>query len=206
MGLRDFLDNFASTEKNYYAIDSLNKFTCRFIQDEETLDKALFLNDDEDGKKLLFENFQFYAQNVIIPNFTSPADKNIESAMGTFVTQKLFLTPDSQTFTLEIINTKKPILENVFLPWMREVQSPQWVYPTHPYTKGTFELDMTSHNNIKYRFLGCRPTSIASINPSHELPSSLTRQLTLTFDFMYAIKEKAEDQENEDIKNLSRYV
>jgi hypothetical protein len=48
---------------------------------------------------------------------------------------------------------------------------------------------MTKHTDVKYVFLGCRPTQIDTINPSHDLPSNITRKVTMTFDLMYVTKK-----------------
>lgn len=196
MSLNTFLKNYEQTlsaykidKKDYNTIDPYNTFKCEFT----FIDKPNFVSEineyakNEKGTALL--NFEKYVQATQLPNFSILNDTAADTIAGSFQTHKLVLVPESPTFVLDILNTSKPILENIFLPWLREIQSPQWVYDNRPYTKATFTIDMNDHNNLTYVFLGCRPTNITSISPSHDLPSSITRQVTFTFDFMYAIRK-----------------
>lgn len=205
MSLKDFLSHFSNTSDNKFKkIDPLNMFACKFTKDEPSnLLSAEFCKDDKYKlNDILFtDNLKYYVQRVAIPNFSIINDSSVDTVVGSFQTHKLFLTPDNQTFTLEILNTEYPLLENVFLPWMREIQSPQWVYKNYPYTKATFEVNLSSHSDLKYVFLGCRPTNITSFNPSHDLPSSISRNVIMTFDFMYAVKTEIKKTENSNLQN-----
>jgi hypothetical protein len=196
MSLNTFLEKFGnhfnephSTISSYNSIDPLNTFTCKFTlftpNDKILVEYEKIIKKPENGGTGTFE---LYVQNVSVPGINITSGEQVESVIGNFQTHKLLLTPESSTFTLDIINTGKPVLETFFLPWLREIQSPQWVYNNYPYTKATFEVDMTKHTDVKYVFLGCRPTQIDTINPSHDLPSNITRKVTMTFDFMYVTK------------------
>jgi hypothetical protein len=198
MSLNTFLEKFGthfdqphSKNDSYKSIDPLNTFKCNFSaftprsKLSETYYNKIIPQQNEDSENGTFE---LYVQNVSVPGINITSGEPVESVVGTFQTHKLLLTPESSTFTLDIINTGKPVLETFFLPWLREIQSPQWVYNNYPYTKATFEVDMTKHTDVKYVFLGCRPTQIDTINPSHDLPSNITRKVTMTFDFMYVTK------------------
>lgn len=48
--------------------------------------------------------------------------------IGSFPTSGVVVEPDSRILTLDILNTKSPVLENVFYPWMKESMLPYWVY------------------------------------------------------------------------------
>lgn len=204
MSLNDFLTKFGthfnephSTITSYKSIDPLNTFTCNFkdFSSNSNLSAAyenIFIDENSENKKPNGNWFELYVQNISVPGINITSGEQIESVIGNFQTHKLLLTPESSTFTLDIINTGKPVLETFFLPWLREIQSPQWVYNDYPFTKATFEADMTAHTDVKYVFLGCRPTQIDTINPSHDLPSNITRKVTMTFDFMYVTKKPNE--------------
>jgi hypothetical protein len=193
MSLNTFLTNFGthfsdqhSLSSSYKSIDPLNTFTCNFTKFTPETNLPLIYNKIINSKTP--GTFELYVQNISVPGINITSGEQIESVIGNFQTHKLLLTPESSTFTLDIINTGKPVLETFFLPWLREIQSPQWVYNDYPFTKATFEVDMTTHTNVKYVFLGCRPTHIDTINPSHDLPSNITRKVTMTFDLMYVTK------------------
>ena len=70
------------------------------------------------------------------------------------------MKPDSNVLVLKMLNTKVPLHERIFYPWMREVTLPFWSYKTQPYTTATIVVDFTAHNDIKYAFYGCRPQRI----------------------------------------------
>lgn len=202
MSLNTFLEKFGnhfsdpySTPDSYKSIDPLNTFKCNFrdFTKESSLIKTyddIISSQSKYLNKSDYPTFELYVQNVSVPGINITSGEQVESVVGTFQTHKLLLNPESSTFTLDIINTGKPVLETFFLPWLREIQSPQWVYNNYPYTKATFEVDMTTHTDVKYVFLGCRPTQIDTINPSHDLPSNITRKVTMTFDLMYVDTSK----------------
>jgi hypothetical protein len=48
--------------------------------------------------------------------------------MGTFPTNGNIVKPTSNSFQMTIVNTKAPLLERLFYPWMREVTLPYWSY------------------------------------------------------------------------------
>lgn len=189
MSLNTFLEKFGKhfdkphSTNDYKSIDPLNTFTCNFFEfSPGTILSTTYntiIDESTNG------TFELYVQNVSVPGINITSGEQVESVIGNFQTHKLLLTPESSTFTLDIINTGKPVLETFFLPWLREIQSPQWVYESYPFTKARFEVSMKTHTAVKYVFLGCRPTHIDTINPSHDLPSNITRKVTMTFDLMY---------------------
>lgn len=195
MSLNTFLEKFGnhfskphSEITSYQSIDPLNTFTCEFKDFKPDIDNKLVTTYNEiipQKENPKNGTFELYVQNVSVPGINITSGEHVESVIGNFQTHKLLLTPESSTFTLDIINTGRPVLETFFLPWLREIQSPQWVYEKYPFTKATFEVSMKTHTAVKYIFLGCRPTQIDTINPSHDLPSNITRKVTMTFDLMY---------------------
>ena len=63
---------------------------------------------------------------------------------------------------MKIVNTRVPLLERLFYPWLREISLPYWSYATQPYTTATVTVDLTKHNDVKYVFVGCRPQKITT--------------------------------------------
>lgn len=185
--LQNFLTNFNTTNHNVHKIDSLNTFTAQFTNFSPPTSNVLEISranlnnifDVYDSK------FHYYIQSVSMPDFTISESDAASTLAGSFKTHTFSLIPSSQELRLQILNTKVPIIENFFLPWLQEIQSPQWIYDNVPYTKATFSIDLRSHCNVSYVFLGCRPTSIGSYSPSQELVSNISRSVTLTFDLMY---------------------
>lgn len=100
----------------------------------------------------------FYCQEVTIPNLEIPqSGTSVVNSIGEFPINGTIVKPDSNVLVLKILNTKVPLHERIFYPWMREVTLPFWSYETQPYTTATITIDFTAHNDVKYVFYGCRP-------------------------------------------------
>lgn len=107
----------------------------------------------------------------------------------------MFITPDNNELMLTVLNTKLPISEFLFYPWMREVTLPYWSYDTQPYTTATVTIDFSKHMDLQYVFCGCRPKTIQTLQPNNVVDgSALKRQVTLLFDFMFITSHKMEIQ------------
>ena len=188
MPLIDFITTFNNSNKNVYKIDPLNTFSLEFIQtyplSNSILEKQLKTCGFSDGIGEFNSNLNKFVQEIDLPNFNITTDTNADTLAHTAITHKMYLNPDSQTFSLTVLNTKVPILEEVFYPWLREVQYPSWNYADYPYTTADLRINLTSHSDVSYVILSCRPTNITSYNPSHEL-GPITRSITFTFDLMY---------------------
>ena len=86
---------------------------------------------------------------------------------------------------LKIINTKVPLHERIFYPWLREVTTPFWNYWQQPYTTATITVDMTKHCDVQYVFCGCRPQKIMMQQATQKKDSSnLVRDVSMLFDYM----------------------
>lgn len=127
----------------------------------------------------------FFIQSITVPKLKTPDGKSAETLFGNFPVNGQYVIPDNNVLQLDILCTKLPLHERIFYPWMREVTLPYWSYTTQPYTTATITIDFKKHTDMKYVFCGCRPTQIDTIQPTQEPNSSLTRQVTITFDTMY---------------------
>lgn len=58
---------------------------------------------------------------------------------------------------MNFINTKAPLMERVFYPWLKETTLPFWSYDTQPYTTANVIVDFNKHADLKYLFVGSRP-------------------------------------------------
>lgn len=155
----------------------------------------------------LIMDISYYVQNMTLPQLITPDGGTIDTLMGTFPTNGAFVKPSQNQFQMNVINTKAPLLERIFYPWMREVTLPYWSYDDQPYTTATITVDFAKHSDFKYVFVGCRPTNITTLEPSQELNGSPTRQVTMTFDYMFVNSEcKAMDSTKDKLVGLGTSV
>lgn len=127
-----------------------------------------------------------YCQEVVIPNLEVPSGGTSVNALGEFPINGLYVKPDSNVIQLKIVNTRVPLHERIFYPWMREVTLPYWSYDSQPYTTATITVDFTKHNDVQYVFCGCRPQKIIMQQATQEASSvNLVRDISFVFDYMF---------------------
>ena len=133
----------------------------------------------------------YYVQSIKMPNvkLNEGGKTKILPTFGEFPVSGLFAQPDNNKLTMTILNTKLPLIERIFYPWMKEVGLPYWAYETQPYTTATILVDFNKHSDIQYVFAGCRPSSINLITASQQNNQSFSRDVEFTFDSMI-IKSK----------------
>ena len=145
------------------------------------LASASLLEDATNGEL----DITYFTQEGNLPLISVPNDVDAETSFGTLTTHKMAVQPDTKEFSLKILNTRVSLLERIFYPWMRELSYPYWSYQDQPYETATITIDMTSHNDIAYVFLGSRPVKIETLNPTNQLDTNMSRTVTFAFDFMY---------------------
>lgn len=144
-----------------------------------------------------------FIQQMTLPNIQMSGIEDIQTLFGQFSTSGYIIEPDSHEFTMNIVNTKLPIHETVFYPWMQEVTSPYWCYKDQPYTTATVVIDLSEHADIKYTFFGCRPYRMITIDPTMQTPSQFTRDVIFKFDFMSVQSSlKSKESVNDKIKSV----
>ena len=124
-----------------------------------------------------------YIQKITLPNLEVPVD-SVKTIFGEFPVTEIYVKPDNNQIMMDILNTKVPLHERIFYPWMHETTHPFWTYADHPYTTAKVTIDMTKHADVKYVLYGVRPMRINTYDPSQELPSSFARPVTFIFDWM----------------------
>lgn len=131
-----------------------------------------------------------YCQDITIPNLKMAENDGVDTFLGQIPLNGSMVIPDKKDLTLSIVNTRVPLIERIFYPWMREVTLPWWSYETQPYTTATITVDFTKHNDIKYVFYGCRPVQL-NLQQAQQTSdaTNLQRQITILFDFM-TVKSK----------------
>lgn len=145
----------------------------------------------------------YYVQAITVPKIKI-IDEKSQTFLGDFAINTGAVIPDNNNLQMEIINTKLPLIERIFYPWMREITMPYWMYDSQPYTTATITIDFSKHMPLQYVFTGCRPTNIDTIQPTQEVNSTITRQVTFTFDFMFITSDKylVISEQNKDINKL----
>lgn len=154
----------------------------------EYLAPANLVSEGDSPVSPLILNLGPYVQKVTIPRLTLQEDV-VKTSLGEFPVNGMFVKPDNNSLTMDVLNTKVPLLERIFYPWLREVTLPYWSYDNQPYTTATITVDMRKHADIYYRFYGARPVQINTYQPSQELNSTFTRSVTFTFDFMAVLSD-----------------
>ena len=149
----------------------------------ETSNTSVF-NKLGDMKLPLELQLGFYIQTITVPRMTMLGESKATTVVGEIPINGLFVQSDNNKLMMDVINTKLPLIERIFYPWMREVTLPYWSYEKQPYTTATITIDFRKHADIQYIFYGCRPTNLDLIQPTQEPNTSITRQVQFTFDFM----------------------
>lgn len=127
-----------------------------------------------------------YCQAITLPNMEVTQSGTSTTALGEFPINGTFVKVDTNLLLIKIINTRVPLHERIFYPWMRETVLPFWSYNTQPYTTATVTVDFTEHNDVKYVFYGCRPSRIMMQQATQQADdSNLTRDVSLLFDCMF---------------------
>lgn len=127
----------------------------------------------------------YFVQDITIPQLKIIDGEQIQTMVGNIQTHGIAVVPDNNNLQMTILNTKLPLIERIFYPWMREVTLPYWSYHTQPYTTATIVVDFSKHTDMQYVFTGCRPTQLQTMTASQENDQSFRRQVTFTFDFMF---------------------
>ena len=73
----------------------------------------------------------YFTQSVTLPHLVNNSTDGQEvEYIGSFKLNGTYTGPDSKQLSLNIMNTKAPVLERIFYPWLKEVTLPYWSYST----------------------------------------------------------------------------
>lgn len=157
-----------------------------------------------DISKDFFINLGIYIQKVALPNVQIEGGEDVQTLMGKFPIPGKIVAPSDNTFSMDILNVRSPIIENIFYTWMRETTLPTWQYKSQPFTTALISFDFSEHCNIKYHFVGCRPTHVQLIQPDQAPVQNLTRNVQFTFDYMTIEKvETSQESKKQSKANMS---
>ncbi len=148
------------------------------------LAQAMKLASNDDSNAPMILELGPYVQSMSLPTMKSNGAGDVETLFGKFPLNGNAVIPENNTFTMTVLNTKLPLMEFLFYPWMREVTLPYWAYENAPYTTAEVIVDFAKHADVQYHFHGARPTAINVYEPTQEPDTTITRDVTLTFDFM----------------------
>ena len=127
-----------------------------------------------------------YCQEITVPGMEVPQGQMSQTVVGDFPINGTYVKTDSQILSMKLLNTKVPLMERIFYPWLREIILPYWAYSTQPYTTATITIDFTKHSDIKYVYVGCRPQKIISMQASQQAAfQNLIRDVSFLFDAMF---------------------
>ena len=127
----------------------------------------------------------YYVQDITIPQLKMAEGGKMTTLIGEFPVNGSYIVPDNTSLQMTILNTKLPLIERIFYPWMREVTLPQWSYNKQPYTTATITIDFSKHTDLQYVFCGCRPCNLQMINANQQNDQAFKRQVSFLFDFMF---------------------
>lgn len=127
-----------------------------------------------------------YCQEITVPGMEVKGGQVSQGVMGEFPINGTFVQTDSQVVSMKFLNTRVPLIERIFYPWMRETVLPYWSYETQPYTTATITIDYTKHNDCQYVFCGCRPQKVQMQQANQQASiGNLTRDVSFVFDYMF---------------------
>ncbi len=135
------------------------------------------------GKDFLDKELIYYVQSITLPEMAIDSGGTAGTEIQNTSVPSMRMAA-SQTFQMEILETKVPIIEEHFLEWMLEAREPYFHDDGRAYTYANIEI-MFKEKKLKYMLFGCRPTSCETINPSQR-DTSLVRKVTFNVDFIYA--------------------
>lgn len=73
----------------------------------------------------------YFTQSITLPHLVNnSSDGQDVEYIGSFKLNGTYTGPDSKQLSMNIMNTKAPVLERIFYPWLKEVTLPYWSYST----------------------------------------------------------------------------
>lgn len=149
---------------------------------------------DNEGNKIsttrpLELQLGMYVQNITVPKLTMSGAEEINHVFGKTVLPGNVVISDNNTLAMDILNTRAPLMERIFYPWLKEITLPYWSYKSQPYTTADITIDFSEHCDLKYKFVGCRPSTIGTMQPTQDPSDELTRQIIFNFDYMFVMSK-----------------
>lgn len=175
-------------EKKYDSRMTFIDYLARGNMLQTGADETWFGGTQDASNPQLVLDMSYYVQNIQMPQIQMDDEGTVKNHVGEFPVNGKIVKPTTNQVTLEILNTKAPLAERIFYPWLREVTLPFWSYDDQPYSTADVEIDFSKHSDNKYVLVGCRPTQIETLKPSNELGSPM-RSVTLIFDYMFVLSK-----------------
>jgi len=141
------------------------------------------------GENFFPDNLGLYIQNFDLPNLALDEDGAavIKNPRGTYkVPGDSLIIPESNSFSIDFLETELPIIETVFVPWLEKVVNIR-ESNTYPFPKAKVRVDILSVVNpekviLAYEFYGVYPIQITLPTLGQEAATTTSRPITFAFD------------------------
>lgn len=132
----------------------------------------------------------YLVQAIDIPNLKATMEKNkVENMFGGMNYPTLgAVEPNRYDINIDFVSTESLFIENLIIPWMMQLKSAVWVYPSRPYATATITVDIfdQSGKNIvsTYRLHEAVPNLADTLDLSHTPTKQFIRTVNFTFDHL----------------------
>lgn len=185
-------------------------------------------------KTALLEKLRYCIQQISFTNLTLKGQSaqgslttgfgvsDISNAYGQITSPgNAFLFPATGTFSMMVLNTMSPVIENFIYPWIMEVlkttkKASETLFPKLNLAVKFWSPERVQHdmNGIKpdyvYYITGIFPTTIELVNPSHSASSTKgNRSITFSFADFIILNSKSEAEKyslGELFRNLNSHT
>ena len=149
-----------------------------------------------------------FVREASLPPISPANGEKIQTLFGETTSGSFspYASDGSKSITLQLLDTEFSILDAIFYPWMKDINSPWWYRPdaaytewATPYPMATLEVQrprmryleypgkVDSRNDVQYtyysyKFVGVKPTSYDAFEVNGAGRSNLNRSLTLVAD------------------------
>ena len=141
------------------------------------------------GEKTFEEDLNdmyFLIQEVTMPPLQLQAGTQAQTPLHSLNTNTIMFS-GGNTVQLEILDTRDAVIEHIFIPWMNSIRNNSYYVDNYAYT--TADVTITfKEKNITYMLFGARPTSVDLISPTQKTTGGVSRRVTLTVDFIWAMQ------------------
>lgn len=167
-----------------------------------------------EAKQNLYLDLTPYVRQIDLPEFKPAGAEKIKTLFGETTAGSFspYASDGQNSITLQVIDTEYSILDAIFYPWMKDINSPWWYYSNAylnyrltPYPNAVLEvqrprmrwslptntssetyssrLENDSHYiNYTYKYIGVKPTNYSAFEVNASGRSNLLRSLTLVSD------------------------
>ncbi len=171
---------FSMLQKYMFQVDIIITTTSTDSKFEQIYTKRV----DKDGSRA----FKLLVSSIEIPNIIVDKPEDLLTEFGHVSLPSGTLIPDSNEFSLNILNTEDSLMEGFFVEWLGEVCADRYIYEDFPFHKASIKITFYQSNSLykafAYEFKDCFPVQVETQNPSHKFDFNETREVKMAFDYM----------------------